>query len=175
MLVFALCGIVTSCGPGSGPPIDLLRELSRAERRAAGPVDTSIRVALTTIAGDTRVSLIMTAPARVTWSVRFPARATVKTGVALIAEGQPLAASATARIGIAGGRAYETLLTLRLPHAVPSTPKWRPIQLDLSEYSGWQWSLFYHPSRQTWNLVFAADATPRGTIAWAHPVIELGR
>lgn len=172
MLVVLLLG--AGCRAINAPPqyIDLLRELPGAERRAVLPVDEAIRVDVAGAGDDLRPAIVMTAPARVIWSTRFPARAYLRTAVALVADGQrQLGAGATARIGLSDGRSYDPVLTLKLDPSPPGAAAWHPIDLDLRAYSGWQWSLFYRPSEIVWFMNFSADATPGGTIAWATPVI----
>ena len=174
LLVLGSIVSLADCRPRSVPPIDLLGALPSAERRAALPLETAIRVGFVDVDGDARPSLIMTAPARVTWRVNFPARPRLRAAVALLADSGSLGRpSVTARIGISGGRVYETLFALRLQSAPGASPTWRPVDIDLSAYSGWKWSLFYRPSEETWSLVFAADASPRGTIAWARPLVDM--
>jgi hypothetical protein len=143
-----------------------------AERRAVLPVDEAIRVDVAGAGGDLRPSIVMAAPARLTWSLRFPPRSHLRTAVALVPDARGAAgAGATARIGLSDGRSYDAVLTVKLDPAAPDGSAWRPIDLDLRAYSGWQWSLFYRPSEITWLMNFSVDATPAGTIAWARPVI----
>src|SRR5688572_24232003 len=75
----AIAGIVACGQPGDSslPPIDLIRELPRAERRATAPIAEAVRVELVSVAGDIQPALVMVAPARLTYSVRMPARATL--------------------------------------------------------------------------------------------------
>ena len=111
--------------------------------------------------------MVTVAPVRVIWTGRLPARAWIDTAVMLV-DG----AGATARIGISDQRLYEGLTRIELKPAADGAAAWQNVRVDLGSYSGWQWSLFYRPSEIEWRLVFAADATPGGTIAWARPVIK---
>jgi hypothetical protein len=122
------------------------------------------------LGSDRRRALVMHAPARVTWELRLPAKGRLRSAVALIPDEQT-DRGVTARLGIAGGRAYEGLWLQALG---PGDEAWTSIDVDLSAYGGWQWSLFYRPSSEVWSLVFAADATPAGRIAWAEPRVEFG-
>lgn len=149
---------------------DLIARLSVAERRAAGPLDEWIRAGTAGPATDRRVALLMRAPSRVIWTGRLPQRAWIETAVALI-EGT----GATARVGISDLRLYEALAQIEMKPARDGEPSWQPVRIDLDKYAGWQWSLFYRPSSIEWQLVFAADAKPEGTIAWARPVIKRRR
>ena len=38
---------------------------------------------------------------------------------------------------------------------------WHPLEVDLSAYAGWRFSLFYQPYRRTWTLVFSAEELAR--------------
>jgi hypothetical protein len=150
---------------------DLIARLPDAERRAAGPLDEWIRAGAAGPANDRRVALLLTAPARVTWTGRLPERAWIETAV-MLTDG----AGATARIGISDNRLYEGLARIELKPPADGNAAWQqPLRVDLGKYAGWQWSLFYRPSSIEWRLVFAADATPGGTIAWARPVIKRRR
>lgn len=83
----------------------------------------------------------------------------------------PRSAGATARIGISDDRRYDQLAKVTLDASGTQSRAWQPVVIDLGAYSGWQWSLFYRPWERTWRLIFSADATPGGMIAWARPVI----
>jgi hypothetical protein len=148
--------------------IDLIVQLPSAEKRAARALDESIRVESAGPESDRRVSLVTAAPARVIWTGRLPERAWIETSLMLTA-----GAGATARIGISDHRLYEPLARFELKG--PEAAAWRDIRVDLGRYSGWQWSVFYRPSEIEWQLVFSADATPGGTIAWARPMIKRER
>jgi hypothetical protein len=143
--------------------------LPAAERRAALPVDTAIRVDIVGPAGDIRPSIVTQAPARVIWSTRLPSRARLETAVVLADDGH----GATARIGISDDRRYEELANIALDAAaLPRT--WRTVTIDLGAYSGWQWSLFYRPWERTWRLVFNADGPGGAHVAWARPMVRGG-
>jgi hypothetical protein len=160
----ARCG---SANPSAPLPRDLIHELSAARLQ---PPDF-IRVADTTVAGATVNGLVMRAPSRVTWTMRFPERAQVTGDVAFV----PDAASATAlsgvtvRIGVSDERTWEELLR------VPASAAWQHVRVDLTPFSGWKWSLFYQPSRRDWRVVVNADATPGGTIVWRGMTVEAYR
>jgi hypothetical protein len=167
--------ITAGCHRAPRPvPIDLLDELPRAERRPAGPDANQVEhvhAEIVSINGDTRPALVMVAPARATWSVKLAGmHAMLRTAVTLMPAAEPGPAGAAWRIGIADNRSYDELMNRPL-HRPGSA--WQPIELDLSAYSGWRFSLFYQPDRRTWKLIFNADAVPRGTIAWAQPVIDV--
>ena len=158
------------------PPhiVDLLEALPSAERRARPPVDTAIRIDLAGPSGDLRPAIVTSMPARVTWSTRLPSRARLETAVLLADDSHGAqSASATARIGISDDRRYEQLASIPLDGA--AKPRvWQAVTVDLSAYSGWQWSLFYRPWERAWKIVFGADGEAGGQIAWARPLIRQG-
>ncbi len=169
VLLVALALLACRCA-GRSPVafVDLIETLPSAERRAALPVDTAIRVDIVGPAGDIRPSIVTQAPARVIWSTRLPSRARLETAVVLADDGH----GATARIGISDDRRYEALVTIPLDSAASQPRAWHTVTIDLGAYSSWQWSLFYRPWERTWRLIFSADAMPGGTIAWARPVVR---
>ncbi len=159
--------LVAACDAGPDRPteVDLLAGLSGAERRGAGPGE-AIRADVVGIDGDVRAALVMRAPARVTWTLRLPLHASLTTAVVLIPDTEPAAPEGvTVRIGLSDGRNYQEV------REIEPTGVWQPLTLDLREYSEWKFSVFYQPLRRTWQLVFNADATPGGTVAWARPVV----
>jgi hypothetical protein len=144
-----------------------MRDLSSARIQPA-PTSDVVRLGELPDAAGSTAALLLSSPARLTWPVRFHEHAEIDASVALVvppAEPRPAPAGVIVRIGIADDRAYEELWRLLL------TPQdgrivWQPIRLDLGSYSGWKWSLFYQPSRVTWNLIVAVDPAPAGTVAW---------
>ena len=169
VLLVALALLASRCA-GRSPVafVDLIESLPAAERRAALPVDTAIRVDIVGPAGDIRPSIVTQAPARVIWSTRLPSRARLETAVILLADDGH---GATARIGISDDRRYDELASIALDGAaLPRT--WRTVTIDLGAYSGWQWSLFYRPWERTWRLVFNADGPGGAHVAWARPMVR---
>jgi hypothetical protein len=154
------------------PSIDLVAALPTAERRALGPADAAIRATMVARDQVDQPALVTDAPARVIFPVKMPARARFRAAVSLQSPASP---AVTIRMGIADDRRYDELLRVNVEPAAPGTDGWTPIDVDLGAYSGWQWSLFYRPSRITWRLVLNADATPGGSIVWLRPTIEMKR
>ena len=150
---------------------DLIEQLPAAEQRSARAVAESIRVESAGPSSDRRVALVTMAPVRIIWTSRLPERAWIETSVMLSA-----GAGATARIGISDRRLYEGLTRIELkPAAGDGSAAWQDVRVDLRRYAGWQWSVFYRPSETEWRLIFSADATPEGTIAWSRPMIKRER
>jgi hypothetical protein len=169
----ALCALCACGSRKSIAPIDLLRELPRAERRAARPVDQAIRSDLVDVGGDVRPAIVTDAPARVTWSLRLPSSAWLRTEVALVPDSQQATPrGVTVRVGVSDDRSYDELLRQHLdPSVAGHASSWMPLEVNLEEYAGWKWSLFYHPARTTWRLIINADAAPGGAVAWVRPMI----
>jgi hypothetical protein len=141
---------LAACGWTADRPaeVDLLSLLPGAERRAGGDVTSAIRADVFVAQGDGRMALVLEAPARTTWSIRLPLHAQLRTAVA---------GSARLRIGVSNGRTYAHVAQL------DASAGWRPVTIDLRDWSEAKWSLFYHPLRVEWRLIFNADATPGGT------------
>lgn len=176
LLVVAVAG--SSCRRAAAPtPIDLLREFPGAERRAVRPVNEAVRLDTVTLGGSTRLALITMAPARVTWLVRLTAQhAVLHAAVALLpAPGDTdTTAGVLVRVGISNNRFFEDVIRVPLKPAAPGADAaWQPLDVDLSAYSGWRFSLFNQPYRTTWKLILNAEAHPRGTVAWADLRIDL--
>jgi hypothetical protein len=150
---------------------DLIARLPSAEQRSARALEESIRVESAGPPSDRRVALVTVAPVRVIWTARLPERAWIDTAVMLTA-----GSGATARIGVSDLRLYEGLTRIELKASAGGMPDaWHDVRVDLHRYAGWQWSVFYRPSETEWRLIFSADATPEGTIAWARPMIKRER
>lgn len=165
-----VAALASGCGPRPAA-IDLIDVLPSAERRALGPADASIHTVTISHDGVDAPALLTTAPARVLFPVRMPGRAHLRAQVSLAA---PAAGGVTIRVGIADDRSYDELLRLPvMPAPNGDSAPWQSIDVDLSGYSGWQWSLFYHPAHKTWKLVFNADPSPGGSIVWLRPTIEM--
>lgn len=175
-LVTALA-LGAACHGRSAPPqyVDLIHELPRAERRAVAPVDEAIRVDMTGPEDDMRPAIVMQAPARLTWAMRFPSRAHLATAVMLVPDVAGSQRGVTVRVGVADDRTYEAVFQLPIEASGAAPPAWRLVDIDLSAYSGWQWSLFYRPWAITWRVIVSVDATPGGTAAWASPSISMRR
>jgi len=170
MLPLIFCGLTAACGPSSpSARIDLVAALPTAERRALHDPDAAIRAELVAVGADRLPAIVTDAPARLIFPVRMPTRARLTARLAL----QPGSSGATVRIGISDDRFYDELLRLPIARPADGPAAWRAVDVDLAAYSGWQWSVFYHPARRTWKLVLNADATPSGSVVWLQPAIDL--
>jgi hypothetical protein len=172
----ALAVLAARCGGPQAADIDLLRELPHAEQHAvaSGP-DAGVRADEMVVgaAGIRQPVLITQTPARVIWPLRLPRHAALRSSLALVPDTRGvIGPGVTVRIGISDGRLYEQLTKFAVTSPASGVVTWRPLEVDLSGYAGWQWSLFYRPSEILWRLAFSVDATPGGTLAWAAPVID---
>lgn len=147
-----------ACGGDRDRPaeVNLLAELPTAERRAGGNIDEAVRMDVVAVQGDARTSLVMRAPARVTWPVTLPFHARFLSALALVPDTSALPRGVSVRIGLSDGRTYREV------GKAEATGTWVPVTLDLREYSEWKFSVFYQPLRKTWRLVLNADAIPGG-------------
>jgi hypothetical protein len=146
--------------------IDLLHELPRAFVQPVSAPRPVVDVVPGDVAGGP--AMLTPSPLRLTWSLRFPERVALIGRVAVVGAvpGVPVPGVAV-RAGISDGRTYEGLYRLQIdPEPLRSRPVWHPIEVDLSEYSGRKWSLFYQPSRMVWNVILNVDALPGGVAAW---------
>ncbi len=137
------------CGLAGERPlsVDLLEQLRDAERLSAAPGDRAIGADVIRVGADARTALILTAPARVTWTVRLPLHAHLRSAVT---------GAGTLRIGVSDGRIYDELLR------TVADDTWQPIDVNLREYSEVKWSLFYQPLRRDWRIIINADAPASG-------------
>jgi hypothetical protein len=152
---------------------DLAATLDRAERRPEGG---PFEVHELDIDGQQRPVIAVPATSRLTWHLRFPARARLR--MWLGARSACDSAPVDFRVGISDGRVYEQLLVRAVAPGASGSPGWGPATIDLSRYGGTQWSLFYRPSEITWSLIF--NTRPSGAMPcasqslWGAPQIETG-
>ena len=130
------------------------------------------------IGGQLKRALIVPQPSRMAWTkLRIPARARLTGSVGILSD-RPGAISEPAVfvIGISDGRFYELLLRQELD-ARPGEAGWRwlPIDVDLSEYGGWKWSLFYQPSRKRWSVTVSVYGSGAAAAAWAELAVRVRR
>lgn len=155
----AMAALLVSCRSSHDPTrleaVDLVARLPGADCRPAGRCDVEV--------SGRRHYIRLAAPGRLTWILPLPQHAVLRTEVSAV--GGPVGF----RVGIADDRTYEVLATL------PLTPEdgWKPLEVDLSAYAGWKWSLFYHPDRIRWRIILSSDAVQgrTGVGLWGAPRI----
>lgn len=142
---------LTGCGLTADRPaeVDLLSALPSADKRAAGDLANAVRTDVFIADGDSRMALVMEAPARVIWRVQLPLHARLRSAVA---------GSGRLRVGASNGRSYQDI------GQIDASGPWTPIDLDLRALSEVKWSVFYQPLRMDWQLIFNADATSPGAV-----------
>lgn len=160
------------------PRIQLFDTLDHAERR---PLGATFEMAPVTIQGESHRAVMTPAGSRITWQVRLPERAVLQVLVGLKQEAWPIEGDGVLfRIGIGEGRIpYEELVNRVVnPYGRPEDRRWIPLTVDLGPYSGFKWSLFYHPGRLLWRIVFNTNAGLPGSVdtrgdmpVWAEPRI----
>lgn len=162
--MFAGCG---RREPPTFMALDLIETLPQAERR--GATAPGAPTALAALGNDVRPAIVVGMPSRITWRrVRFPKRTVLKTAVGTRTAGP---AQVVFRIGISDDRTYEELVRQVID---ARTSRWTDVQVDLSRYAGWQWSVFYHPDRRCWNVIFnVATLAPVPDVVgfWAQPAL----
>jgi len=179
-LLLLLLAAAACTGRGAAPavPIDLVALFDSADKRP--PRAFSVRDAA--FENGTLRGIVAAVPSRITWRVRIPRRATLRTAFGIEPEGwRELGDGVVFRLGISDRRTYETLLSQRLDAPVSQGDRgWRRVSVDLSRFAGWQWSLFYHPSATLWEIIFSIDGSPapgidRVEAVWGAPAIEVVR
>ncbi len=100
-----------------------------------------------------RATLEVPVPSRIIWTIPLPRRSRIVLTPALASSTSRLAVRF--RAGISDNRIYEGLAeaTLRSTDGAIGT-EW---EIDLSDYAGLKWSLFYQPDRLTWRLVLNTE------------------
>ena len=155
-------GTIGGCGGGVGdrtlvPVTNLLDTIAQAERR---PFGAAFDVVPVTLQGETHAAVATPGASRITWELRLPDRAVLQVLVALKQEAWTTEGDGVLfRVGIAEGRTHEDLLTRVVnPYAQPDDRRWIPLTIDLGPYSGFKWSLFYHPRDLIWRIVLNTNA-----------------
>ena len=158
-LLLACQGACGSSGDSDGARA-LAGELGAAELRP-DPARFDVRKAL--IDGELRPAIAVPPLSRITWSLRLPARPVLHAWLAAETDCPARAARIGFRVGISDGRVYEDLLVKSVTAVEPRALRWDPVTIDLTKYSGFKWSLFYHPSRITWRITF--NTAPLGDLS----------
>lgn len=161
---------VSACAPELSQtplPVDLLRELPRADRAPAAESHRLITVEVVSPDGSPRPALVMRASSRVIWHVQMTEAAELRTTLARVDDGS--GGNLSVRLGVSDGRLYEDVYWERALAADGASQAWQPLVVDLSPYSGWKWSVFYRPARRVWLLILNVQGS--GTVALAEPVI----
>ena len=133
---------------------DLINELPRAECRPANACAASQRA--------DGPAIRVPSPSRLTWILELPHQGRFDSTITTLSD-----APVRFRVGVADARTYEVLAQVTLTKAAGA----KPLDVDLSPYAGWKWSLFYHPDRIAWRLILSADATEGvpGVGVWGAP------
>jgi hypothetical protein len=147
--------------------IDLMERLSAAETR---PVDGPFEIREATCGNTPRPSLAVPPSSRAIWSTLLPSRAVLTAGLAV--DGPP-GSAVLFRVGISDDRMYEGLASIAV-RADDCSNGWTPVSVDLGDYSGVKFSLFYQPNRRNWRIVLATNVEEGAVVRayWAQPGIS---
>jgi hypothetical protein len=152
-------------------PLDLIEQLPGAEQRTYGrDPQAVVHVEFVRSGSEAAPAIVIEAPARLIYKVRMPAEARFEANVAFLSSPPDSAGGVTLRLGLSDQRHYDQVLNLPL---TSDAKEWRAIRVDLAEFSGRQWSVFYRPAAIVWDLILNVDARPGGTVAWARPRITM--
>jgi hypothetical protein len=177
VLALVLLSASVACG-GRGDPsirvLDFVHDFPRAEKR---PGASAFEVAEHTLSSARRATIAAAVPSRIIFTTRVPARATLRADLAVLPAGTTADEGAVRfRIGISDGRIYEPLADSLIAVADTKRAGWTPLAVDMSLYGGRQWSLFYRPDRQTWQVILNADQVTGNTQAlWGAPGLVTDR
>ncbi len=100
-----------------------------------------------------RATVEVPVPSRVIWTMPVPRRGRLVLTPALLPSTAP--AQVRFRVGVSDHRIYEGLAdsTLGAGDAVAGGP----LEIDLSDYAGLKWSIFYQPDWRVWRLVLNTE------------------
>jgi hypothetical protein len=167
LLVIGLAIGVMACDRPRGAQvtvIDLMDRLSLAETR---PVEGPFEIREVTCGDTPRPSLAVPPSSRAIWTTLLPSRAVLTAGLAV--DGPP-GSAVLFRVGISDDRVYEGLASV-IVRADDCGRGWTPVAVDLGDYSGLKFSLFYQPNHRTWRIVLATNLETGAAerAYWAQP------
>jgi hypothetical protein len=170
LAALAIAMAISACDRPRGEQvrvIDLMERFSAAETRPAGG---RFEIRDMTCGGSARPSLAVPSSSRAIWTTLLPSRAVFTAGLAV--EGPP-GSAVLFRVGISDDRVYEGLASIRV-RADDCGTGWTPVSLDLGDYSGMKFSLFYQPNHRTWRIVLATNIEEGAVVRayWAQPGIS---
>lgn len=153
-------------GRVSAPELNLSSQLDTATK---SPADREFKVVDLDVGGDTRKAITAHPPSRVTWKVRVPRNAWLRTAVAIQPEAWTKEGDGVLFfIGVSDERAYDELFKQHLnPISVPGDRRWIPVTLDLSAYAEQEVSIIFN----TRTSLPGADDPRNDWAVWADPVL----
>jgi hypothetical protein len=134
--------------------IDLVDLFPEAEKRTSvASLEAAFQLKDVTVNGEKKHCIFAHPFSRITWKVKIPPNAVVKTSFALQPDVWDKDTDGVQfRVGVSDGRAYEELLSQYVnPRARRSDRRWFTVGLDLSSYAGREVS-----------VIFNTDAGPPG-------------
>ncbi len=157
---------------GETPPvIDLVEQLSAAERRPADAAPDVFAVKNEKVAGETKRAIYVQPPTRITWKVTLPNDGWLRTAIAVDEQAWDKDGDGVLfMIGISNGDRYDALLEQHLdPHASRADRRWVPVMLDLSAYSGKQVNIIFN----TRTSIRGGDDRRNDFAYWGAPAVCL--
>jgi hypothetical protein len=152
------------------PVIDLVQKLPAADKRAVGTVRDVFAVRDEHIKGDTRKSIYVHPPTRITWRVMLPDGAWLRTAAGVDEQAWDKDGDGVLFfVGITDGGRFKLLFERRIdPHALPGDRGWVPVVLDLSKYGGREVDLVFNTRTS-----LQGDDARNDFAYWAAPAICL--
>ena len=151
-------------------PIDLIARYGEAEKRSSLPTGQAFGVAEVDIAGERRRSILMHPTSRLTFRVRLPEDAWLRTWLGIRPEAWERTTDGVLfRFGVSDGRNYDELITYHVdPRHNPGDRAWIPLTVDLAPYGG-----------EDVELIFNTNSSPPGAgddasydwAVWAAPEV----
>jgi hypothetical protein len=166
LLVHAACG--RQRDTSQVRVVDLMVLVKDADRR---PSTAAFDQKEHTFGGRSRASLIVPPQSRLTYTLPLPHHGRLQIFAGVEPNGGP--ASVAFRVGISDDRIYTPLVEVPVTSDA-SAAGWIPISVDLSEYAGRKWSLFYRPDERRWKLILGTYTVAGAPVAAyiGEPAIE---
>jgi hypothetical protein len=162
--------IGAACGAGAPQTqllvVDLIGKFRLAESRPAGG---AFGLAQHTLGERVRATIEVPVPSRVIWTIPVPRRGKLVLTPALLPSTSP--EQVRFRVGVSDHRIYEGLGDTTL--SVGDTAIGTPWEIDLSDYAGLKWSIFYQPDWRVWRLVLNTELIEGSSARalWIEPAI----
>ena len=147
VLLIVAAWFVFNRGSDSGG-IDLLAQLSTAQRRPAGGTFDVVDMDLN---GETHKAIYTIPESRITWKVTVPEDAWLRVLVGMKPESWTGEGDGVLfRVGVSDGKTYDPLFEQHVnPFRNAGDRKWVPVMVDLSQYAGEQIDIIFNTNKST--------------------------
>lgn len=144
ILIVLVGWLVLRRGSGEQVAVDLIEQFPNATQKRPQP--ESFSIVDTTIAGETKPSILVKETSRIIWPVTVPENGELRVSLGIQEQGWTVEGDGVLfRVLVAAGGPPEEILNLLInPYGNPSDRAWHDIQLDLSEYAGEQIGVFFN-------------------------------